>query len=478
MSQISRITPQPKAAVAVGAALATALSFSPAIADEALADLVERVSPAVVTVLATEDAKEQRRGPHFGRPDGGAFEEFFKRFGDPRGLPDDFPHQRPRQGLGSGFILDEDGWIVTNHHVVDGADDITVRLSDRRTFDVEVIGVDKATDIALLRIDAEEDLPFVKLGDSDSIRVGDDVAAVGNPFGLGGTVTQGIVSAKGRDISSGPYADFIQTDAAINRGNSGGPLFNMKGEVIGVNSAIYSPTGGSVGVGFAVASNIVERVVADLKDDGQVDRGWLGVSIQDVTPSIAEALDLDPPRGALVASVVEGSPSDGKLEAGDVILKFDGAEVSASRDLPKLVAAARAGEAAAVEILRDGKTKDMEVTIGALPNQQHASLSHGAPDHETASEMLGATLEKLTPEARDELGLAEGAQGAVVTSLNTSGRAAKAGLLVGDVILRVDDQDVMDPAALDSVLENHDRATALMLVHRNGGQIFVAVKTA
>ncbi len=466
------------AAVAAGAALAASLSFSPALADEALADLVERVSPAVVTVLATEDAGQTPRGPKFGRPDGGAFEEFFRRFGDPRDLPDEFTHQRPRQGLGSGFILDQDGWIVTNHHVVDGADDVTVRLSDRRTYDVEVIGVDEATDLALLRIDAKEDLPFVALGDSDAIRVGDDVAAVGNPFGLGGTVTQGIVSAKGRDIASGPYADFIQTDAAINRGNSGGPLFNMEGEVIGVNSAIYSPTGGSVGVGFAVASNIVAQVVADLKEDGQVDRGWLGVSIQDVTPSIAEALELDPPRGALVASVVEGGPSEGALEAGDVILSFDGADVTASRDLPKLVGAARAGADASIEILRDGKSEIVGVEIGALPNQRLASLEGAGADQETASDMLGATLEKLTPDLRDQLGLAKDAEGAVVTSLNSSGRAAKAGLLVGDVILRVDDEEVTDPAALDVVLENRDRATALMLVHRNGGQIFVAVKTA
>ncbi|MEM1313546.1 MAG: trypsin-like peptidase domain-containing protein, partial [Pseudomonadota bacterium] len=270
--------PERALGAAVGATLVAAMSFTPAVADEALADLVERVSPAVVTVLAAQPAAPEGASATPRRPNMPGVEEFRRRFGGRDGAPRGFDRQGPRRGLGSGFILDEDGWIVTNHHVVDGAESVTIRLDDRTTYAAEIVGMDEETDLALLRIEADEDLPYVALGDSDAIRVGEDVAAVGNPFGLGGTVTKGIVSAKGRNIRSGPYADFIQTDAAINRGNSGGPLFNMDGEVIGVNSAIYSPTGGSVGVGFAVSSNIVADVVDDLREHGEVSRGWLGVS--------------------------------------------------------------------------------------------------------------------------------------------------------------------------------------------------------
>ena len=471
------------ASVGVGAAAAAALlaaTTDAARADAALADLVEQVSPAVVTVLSTDtDPMNTSMNDRFGSPDGSPFEEFFRRYGRPDQMPGPFDRKGPRRGLGSGFILNSDGYIVTNHHVIDKADEVTVRLSDRRQFEAEVVGTDPQTDLALLRIEAEGELPSVTLGDSDKMRVGEDVFAVGNPFGLGGTVTTGIVSATGRNIQAGPYADFIQTDAAINRGNSGGPLFNMDGEVIGVNSAIYSPTGGSVGVGFAVASNIVSQVIADLKDDGSVSRGWLGVSIQDVTPEIAEAIDLDEPRGALVATVLDDGPSAGKLEAGDVIVDFAGKPVRSSRDLPKLVAQAQAGETVDVTTLRNGERKTVEVEIGELPTKRVAMADGGDSDPKgSASEALGATLAKLTPEARDNLGLGEDVSGVVITSVNARGAAAKAGLEVGDVIVRLGDQQVTSPKALDRAIADQDGDAALLMVNRRGSEIFVGVRLA
>jgi serine protease Do len=453
-----------------------------ALADEALADLVEQVAPSVVTVLSSRDpapapatANSMDRMP---LPKGAPFDEFFKNFGPGRGMPEQFRGRQRTEGLGSGFILDADGWIVTNHHVVEAADTVTVRLSDDREFEAEIVGMDEATDLALLRIEADGDLPHVDLGDSDEIRVGEDVMAVGNPFGLGGTVTKGIVSAKGRMIAAGPYADFIQTDAAINKGNSGGPLFNMEGEVVGVNSAIYSPTGGSVGVGFAVSSNIVDLIVEDLKDDGQVERGWLGVTIQDVTPELAEALGLDIARGALVASVLDGSPSDGTLETGDVILRFDGKEVRGSRALPKLVAAVEAGKSVDIVVLRDGAEVTVDLAIGAYQSEQTAALAAPAKSEDAALAALGATVAELTDSARQEVGVDEKVEGLVVTSVSETGPAAHAGLRVGDVIVRLGDQDIQTTDALGKALETENTDPALLLINRSGRQIFVAVRIA
>ena len=320
-------------ASALSAALLASTAL-PALADEALADLVETVSPSVVTIIAEQDPTTSPASGQDFDLDSHPFGEFFKRFGGPEGFQ--APQRGPAQGLGSGFVLDEAGYIITNHHVVDNATSVTVRLNDDRSFEAEVIGTDPLTDIAVLKIDAGEALQAVELGDSDIIRVGEDVVAIGNPFGLSSTVTTGIVSAKGRNISQGPYAEFIQTDAAINKGNSGGPLFNMEGEVVGVNSAIYSPSGGSVGLGFAVTSNIVEYIAADLRDDGQVSRGWLGVSIQNVSPELAAALGIEKSTGALVSDVVAGSPAEGVLQQGDVILSFNNEAVDNSGDLPLL----------------------------------------------------------------------------------------------------------------------------------------------
>ncbi|WP_052261471.1 DegQ family serine endoprotease [Ruegeria sp. ANG-S4] len=456
---------------ALGAAM-LATTALPSMADEALADLVESVSPSVVTVIAEQKAAPApAQGQEFNFQ-GHPFEEFFKRFGGPEGFQ--MPDRGPGQGLGSGFVLDEDGYIVTNHHVVDSADTVTVRLNDDRTFEAEVVGTDPLTDIAVLKIDAGESLQAVQLGDSDVIRVGEDVVAIGNPFGLSSTVTTGIVSAKGRNISEGPYAEFIQTDAAINKGNSGGPLFNMDGEVIGVNSAIYSPSGGSVGLGFAVTSNIVDHITSDLRDDGQVSRGWLGVSIQNVSPQLAAALGIDETSGALVSDVVDGSPADGTLQQGDVILTFNDEPVDSSSDLPILVGTTKVGSESVLTVLRDGQEQQIELTIGQ--HQSAEAQVDGSVDDKLEGTSLGVTVAPLTETARAEMGVAETVDGVVVTDLQPESPAAKAGLQRGDVIVRLGGQDTISPDALKTALESEKTDPALLLINRGGNQIFVAVE--
>jgi len=460
-------------ASALGAAL-MATTALPALADEALADLVENVSPSVVTIIAEQDAAPApAQGQNFDF-ENHPFGEFFKRFGGPEGF--DMPQRGPAQGLGSGFVLDAEGYIITNHHVVDNASTVTVRLNDDRSFEAEVIGTDPLTDIAVLKIDAGEPLQPVEMGDSEVIRVGEDVVAIGNPFGLSSTVTTGIVSAKGRNISQGPYAEFIQTDAAINKGNSGGPLFNMDGEVIGVNSAIYSPSGGSVGLGFAVTSNIVEHIAADLRDDGQISRGWLGVSIQNVSPELAAALGIDNSTGALVSDVVSGSPADGVLQQGDVILSFNSEAVENSGDLPLLVGTTKVGTDSVLTVLRDGKQEQLQLTIG-----QHQSASvetEDKSDKVVEGTALGVTVAPLTDAARAEMGVGETVEGVVVTALNPESPAAKAGLQRGDVIVRLGGQDTATPEALNAALDSEKTDPALVLINRGGNQIFVAVEIA
>jgi serine protease Do len=441
-----------------------------------IADLVERVSPAVVTVLATRNAQPAAQMPGgMPFPPGSPFGEFFRHFGIPEGrmAPDG---GAPRQALGSGFMLESDGYVITNNHVVDEAGAVKIRLGDEREFTATVIGTDEQTDLALLKIDAS-DLPHLTLGDSDKVRVGEDVIAVGNPFGLGGTVTRGIVSATARDINSGPYVDFIQTDAAINRGNSGGPLFNMDGEVIGVNSAIYSPSGGSVGVGFAIPSNVVKTIVAQLREHGSVERGWLGVTIQNVTPEIAAAIGMKDPHGALVADVAEDGPSNGVLKTGDVIASFGGKRVADSRELPKLVAAARAGDEVSMEVLRGGGERTLSVKIGHLDARRMAAAG-GSQDGGSASGKLGATLATATPDTLQSLGLDPDLRGAVVTSLKGDGAAAAAGLRVGDVILRVGDKAVNSPADVRKGVEDAKADAVLMQIARQGARIFVGVPLA
>ncbi|MGV6805548.1 MAG: Do family serine endopeptidase [Ruegeria sp.] len=460
-------------ATALSAALLAATAI-PSHADEALADLVETVSPSVVTVIASLDAKPMPANGQEFDFEGQPFGEFFKRFGMPEGFGN--PQHGPSQGLGSGFVLDEAGYIITNNHVVDNASKVTVRLNDDRSYEAEVIGTDPLTDIALLKIEADEPLQAVPLGDSNEIRVGEDVVAIGNPFGLSSTVTTGIVSAKGRNISDGPYAEFIQTDAAINKGNSGGPLFNMEGEVVGINSAIYSPSGGSVGLGFAVTSNIVEHIAADLRDDGQVSRGWLGVSIQNVSPELAAAMGLEGTTGALVSDVVSGSPAEGVLEQGDVIVAFDGDKVDSSSELPVLVGTTAIGTDSKVTVLRNGQEKVLNVTIG---KHQSETASAGQPAEDAlAGKSLGVTVAPLSETARTEIGVPETVEGVVVTSLQPDSPAAKAGLRRGDVIVKFGNQDVQSPQALKAALEAQSTDPALMLINRGGNQIFVAVEIA
>jgi serine protease Do len=461
-------------AVALGAIIWS--PYATAASGSGIADLVERVSPSVVTVFTTQAPPRMAQRPEFNFPKGSPFEEFFRRFGFPDGIPGQGGRTVERHALGSGFVLDRDGYIITNNHVVDGASEVKVRLGDKREFEARVIGTDPQTDIALLKIKASTALTPVTLGDSDKIRVGDDVIAVGNPFGLGGTVTRGIVSAIGRDINAGPYVDFIQTDAAINRGNSGGPLFDLDGRVIGVNSAIYSPNGGSVGVGFAIPSNIVKNVVAQLKQDGSVKRGWLGVSIQRVTPEIAAALGLSRPEGALVADVVTDGPSRGRLKAGDLILSYDGKAVNDSHDLPKLVASTKVGTTVDMKILRKGSEKTVSVKIGALKAKRQAANTNAAPNASAStSQQLGATLAAVTPQVREDLGLDDSVKGAVVTSLKADGAAARAGLEVGDVIVQIGNKRVTNVTAVDAAFAKVSTKSALVLINRHGNSLFLAV---
>ena len=480
-----------------GAAIGAMLMTAPALAQDVTekvpakddryvyADLVEKVSPAVVNIFTTTEAPDMTSEEGMEVPE--AFRDFMERFGLP-GMPNipgapggNTQPPGPRNALGSGFVLDAEGYVITNNHVVEGADEVKVRFENDDEFPAEVIGLDPATDLALLKIDIEDALPYVTLGDSAGTRVGEKVMAVGNPFGLGGTVTTGIVSAKGRDINAGPYVDFIQTDAAINRGNSGGPLFNMDGEVIGVNSAIYSPTGTNVGVGFAIPANVVETVVADLKDDGEVDRGWLGVQIQDVTEEIAEAIGLEETRGTIVADVLPDSPSVGKLQSGDVIVEYAGQKVDETRDLPRLVAGTEAGTDVEVGVWRDGERQTVEVTIGQLDQEK---LAMAAPDREpkaedpASSEELGATLAELDADTRKAMGLETDAEGVVVTSLKQGGAAAKAGLQVGDVILEIGSEQVSEPGEVADALAEVASEAALLKVNRRGNVIFVGVRLA
>lgn len=355
------------AAALVAVLGATSLSLgaaNPALAVPAggYGDLVAAVSPAVVYIEVTAKAQPTNMSGELPEALPEELRRQFERM-MPRG------EMPARQGLGSGFIISEDGKIVTNNHVVEGAETVTVKLADGRAFDATVVGSDPLTDVAVLQLDTEESLPFVRFGDSDAMRVGDEVVAVGNPYGLGGTVTSGIVSALSRNINSGPYDDYIQTDAAINRGNSGGPLFNNAGEVIGMNTAIFSPDGGSVGIGFAVPSDLVQHIVADLSDDGTITRGWLGVQIKPMPQYIAQVLGYETPRGAVIENVTPDSPAaKAGLKQGDIILSFNETEISELRDLTRAVASTTPEAVVPVKVLHKGAEKTLDVTIGTLAN--------------------------------------------------------------------------------------------------------------
>ena len=441
---------------------------------ESFADQVERLSPAVVNISTTTIVNG---GPNMDMPQvppGSPFEDFFKNFGDN-------DRKRRASSLGSGFIIDDAGIVVTNFHVIENAEEITVTLADETVFTAEVLGQDQKTDIAVLKIDpGDTKLTAVPFGDSDSLRVGDWVLAIGNPFGLGGTVTAGIVSARGRDIGNGPYDDFIQTDASINRGNSGGPLFNVEGEVIGINTAIFSQTGGSVGIGFAISSNLAKRVTTQLAEYGTTRRGWLGVFIQEVTPDIAESLGLDEAMGALVSTVNESSPAEAAgLEPGDVIVRFDGKSIEKMRDLPRIVAETEIGATVDVDLIRNGSSMTVQVTLGELEKAELVGIVGEESQGEVESfDKLGFSVDNLDAELAADLGLDPDMRGVVVTEVVDGGPAAAKGLQPGDVIKRFGQRRVENAADLaKSVAETLEsgRAGVLLLVESEGRERFIQI---
>jgi len=453
------------------------------------AGLVKQVFPAVVNVSTTEHpaASHMMQRGDMPFPPGSPFDEFFRRFFDqqqpggrgvPRGGDDDGDSSPVIHGAGSGFIIDPAGYIVTNNHVVKDADKITVTLNDGTEIPAKVVGTDEKTDLALLKVDTDKKLTAVEWGDSDAAQVGDWVIAVGNPFGLGGTVTAGIVSARGRDLHSGPFDDFLQIDAPINRGNSGGPTFDTSGKVIGINSAIYSPSGGSVGIGFAIPSNLAKGVIAQIREHGSVQRGWLGVQIQAVTPEMAEALGLDKAKGALVADVQEDSPAlKAGLHQGDVILSYDGKPVNQLSDLPRLVADTPAGKTVPIEIQRDGKAQTVSVEIAKLKGtQQVASAEENGP---SVDDQLGLSLSALTPKVRREYGVSDDVEGVLVTGIREDGPARETGVGPGDVIVRVGSEAVKTPSEVAKQVKAAkaaDRNAVMLLINRQGDQRFVALK--
>lgn len=452
-------------------------------APDSFADLAQKVTPAVVNVSTTQKVERAPgRLPQSPFPPGSPFDEFMKRFFEQQGFPffeqQGFPSGPAKMtALGSGFIIDPSGYVVTNNHVVGEADKIDVTLTDGRKFDAKIIGRDDKTDLALLKINADKPLPFVEFGDSDQARVGDWVMAVGNPFGLGGSVTAGIISARGRDIRSGPYDDFLQIDAPINRGNSGGPTFGMDGQVIGVNTAIYSPNGGSVGIGFAIPSSIAKPVIAALRDHGSVDRGWLGVQIQEVTPEIAAGLGLDGAKGALVSAVnPDGPAAAAGIKQGDVITSFAGHPIERLKDLPLLVANEKAGEKVPVTVWRDGSTHEVQTRVGKMPKEQLAR-AEGKPSSERGGE-LGLALAPLTPDLRERFDLPDDVKGVVVTAVRPDSPAAEMGMQPGDVVLKANQQTVTAPRQLaEQVKKARDagRSSIMLLVVRGEVQQFVAL---
>ncbi|MGR3496917.1 DegQ family serine endoprotease [Citreimonas sp.] len=467
----------PGRASAAAVALALSLTAIEAPAQEATRSapvdftaMVEDKLPAVVGILSTGAAPQGQQGVPPQLPPG--FRDFFG---------DQMPQrpQGPMRSQGSGFIISEDGYVVTNNHVIADAEQIQVVLDDEREYEAELVGTDPATDIALLKIEADEDLPAVEWGSSDDLKIGQWVVAIGNPFGLGGTVTAGIVSARSRDINSGPYDDFIQTDAAINSGNSGGPLFNAPGEVVGVNTAIFSPSGGNVGIGFAVPSAVAQRIVEDLREDGSVERGWLGVQIQSIDDALGEALDLADTSGVLVSDVTAGGPAaEAGLEAGDVIVSVAGEDVSDPRGLTFAVAELPVGEPVTVTYLRDGDREETEVTLGERPDMGLAAEptepeQDALPDGPT----IGVSIQPVTPQLRSELGLPADLEGLAVASVDPDSPAAEAGLRAGDVIVQASGEAVPDVAALREAAAAAEEADEplLMRIFRDGGYVFRAV---
>ncbi|MDP2740055.1 MAG: Do family serine endopeptidase [Pseudorhodobacter sp.] len=459
-------------AVLLAVALALTVPMQARAAPDSFADMAEKVSPAVVNITTTTTVAGPAIGPVF--PDGSPFGDLFKDFNGPEGQGG----PRRSNALGSGFVISEDGYIVTNNHVIDGADEIEIEFFEGETLAAKVIGTDPKTDIALLKVESPEPLPFVDFGDSDVMRVGDWVVAMGNPLGQGFSVSAGIISARNRELS-GTYDDYLQTDAAINRGNSGGPLFNLDGQVVGVNTAILSPNGGSIGIGFSMASNVVSKVVAQLKEFGETRRGWLGVKIQDITPDMAEALALDNTAGAMVTEVPPGPAADAGMKAGDVIVSFDGGAVRNSRDLVRRVADAPVGEAVQVIVLRDGDTETLLITLGQRELAENESGSEtGVVPEQSKRELSGMVIEPLTAETAAQLGLPERMEGLLITEVAQDSEAWQRGLRAGDVITEAGQRPVASLHDLDARIEearSGGRKSVLLLIRRDGEPRFVAL---
>ncbi|WP_245414445.1 DegQ family serine endoprotease [Mycoplana dimorpha] len=457
---------------------------------QSVADLAEKLLDAVVNISTSQNVKPDDQTPAPEIPEGSPFQDFFDEFfkgqqgeGGPRTV----------NSLGSGFVIDPAGFIVTNNHVIEGADDIEVNFANGSKLKAKLMGIDNKTDLALLKVDPTAPLVAVPLGDSTKMRIGDWVMAIGNPFGLGGSVTVGIISARGRNINAGPYDNFIQTDAAINRGNSGGPLFNMKGEVIGINTAIISPSGGSIGIGFSVPTELAANVIQQLKEFGETRRGWLGVRIQPVTDDIAESLGMKDAKGALVAGVIKGGPVDnGVIKTGDVIIRFAGKDVHEMRDLPRVVAESPVGQAVDVVVIREGKEITVKVTLGRLEDGEKLAQTGAetsppkddkAPEQKAENKapvVLGMTLGALDAATRKDLGVAESVKGVVVTAVEPSSAAAERRIQAGDIIVEIGQEAVSSPddvAKRIATLKSQDRRNALlMLADKTGALRFVTVR--
>ncbi|MGQ9366580.1 DegQ family serine endoprotease [Azospirillum sp. ST 5-10] len=441
--------------------------------------LAQAKLPAVVAIATTQKPEEGPApgpgGPNLiprlppGLPPG--MEEFF-------GQPRNQPPPGPAHALGSGFVIDAQGFVVTNNHVVENAEEITVILQDKTELPAELVGRDARTDLAVLKVKPAQPLPAVQWGNSDGALVGDWVVAIGNPFGLGGSVTAGIISARARDIHSGPYDDFIQTDASINRGNSGGPLFNIDGNVIGVNTAIFSPTGGNVGIGFAIPSNIARDVVAQLRESGAVKRGWLGVQIQPVTPEVADAVGLDKAQGALVAMVTPGSPAaKAGVQVGDVIVGFAGQPIADPRDLSRTVAQTEVGATSQLTVFREGQRSTLSAEIALLKDEPEVAAAEPEEDA-PAGGPLGLALTSLTPDARARFEVAEDTEGVLVANVAQDSVAARQGLRAGDVITRVGRQPVSEPQQVAQAVDDarkQNRKSVLFLRQRGDVRTYVAV---
>jgi serine protease Do len=446
------------------------IAVTPAANQPGFGDLVTKVKTAVVNIATTEKVERTsaQQEPDSNLPPGSPFGDMF------RGMQ---RNQRPtpQHALGSGFIIDPDGYIVTNNHVVNGASKITVTLTDGTTYPATVKGRDPKTDLALLKIDAKTPLPYVAFGDSDKAREGDWVIAVGNPYGLGGTVTAGIISAHGRNINEGPYDNFLQIDAPINPGNSGGPLFDQSGHVIGIDSAIYSPTGGSVGIGFAIPSSTASKVVAQLREHGSVERGWLGVEMQPISPELAKAMGRSDHDGVIVLKVQPDSPAAAAdLKQGDVITAVGGNAVKGSRELAMTVAGIQKGSSAKFTVWRDGKERTVEVKIAAQPGDQLASADQAEPQNP-----VGLSLAPLSNDARSEFGLDDNARGVVVQDVKPDSHAAESGVQPGDVIVKVGNEAVRSPSEAADRIHEAQRAkkdAVPLLVMRNGSTYYLALQ--